>query len=158
MTGFQRWSTGVASAVVSISGILYLWVKYFLTPMDPFSVINHPLQPVLLQVHLLSGPPLVVLFGMLLQSHVLKKVWSGHRPNRRSGLVALWMFGVMTMSGYVLQVLTIPASITVVVWLHVGSGIAFALGYTAHLAISLRLSASSHDGVVKPNRLASSAG
>ena len=157
MTGFERWSIGVTSAVVTVSGTLYLWVKYFLTPMDPFSVINHPLQPVLLQLHLLSGPPLVLLFGMILQSHILKKNRSGHRPNRRTGLVALWMFGVMTMSGYGLQVLTVPASITAVVWLHIGSGIAFVLSYMAHLAISLRLSAASNAGVVKPNRLVSSA-
>ena len=157
MTRFERWSIGLASAVVSISGILYLWVKYFLTPTDPFSVINHPLQPMLLQLHLLSGPPLIVLFGMVLQSHILKKIKSGYQPNRRTGLVALWTFGVMTMSGYLLQILTVPASITVVLWLHIGSGTVFTLSYVAHLAISLRLTVGSADRIVKSNPLVSSA-
>jgi hypothetical protein len=157
MTRFEKWSIGLATTVVSASGLLYLWVRYFVTPTDPFSVINHPLQPYLLQVHLLAAPPLVLLFGMVLQSHILKKLRSGYRPNRRSGLVALWTFGVMTMSGYLLQMVTAPLVTTVVVWLHVGSGGVFTLSYVVHLAISLRLAAIEPRRRIDPGRALSGA-
>jgi hypothetical protein len=137
----NRWHKrllGALTVVAGASGLAYLWMKYFIESQDPFAVINHPWQPYVLYVHLLSSPALVLVFGMVWTSHVSGKLDDRRPYSRRSGLVSIWTFAVMAASGYLLQVVTSERVHTAMVIVHVASGVAFLLAYAGHLALSLR--------------------
>lgn len=139
MKFWERWGFGLLTLAVTASGFVYLWMKYVVVNDDPFAVTNHPWEGVTLAVHVLTAPALILVFGVLLQSHVIRRLWKGG-PNRVSGLISLGTFAAMALSGYLLQVVTSEAALSVLVWLHVGSGTIFALSYLAHIVISIRLS------------------
>ena len=139
MKTWERWSFGVLALVVTASGLAYLWMKYFVVNDDPFAVVNHPWQGAMLALHVVSAPGLILTFGILLNSHVTRRIAAGTTPNRRSGLTSLTTFFAMTATGYLLQVATSEALLQALVWLHVSSGIVFATSYAAHLMISVRL-------------------
>jgi hypothetical protein len=106
---------------------------------DPFAVVNHPWQPAMLHVHVLASPPLILMFGIVLNGHILRKLRVRQVANRRSGMASLATFGVMIASGYLLQVASAELMLNALVAVHVASGTAFTLTYIAHLVISVRL-------------------
>lgn len=139
MKPWERRAFNVLSLAVAASGFAYFWMKYFLQPIDPFAVVNHPWQGAVLQLHVLASPPFVLVFGMILNSHIMKKLRATKIPNRRSGLASFGTFLVMIASGYLLQVASAEAWLRTLVVLHVGSGAIFTLAYGIHLVISYRL-------------------
>lgn len=139
MKPWEKWSFAFLSGVLTITGILYLWMKYLLENDDPFSVINHPLQPLMLDLHILAAPLFLFLTGYLIHSHVAKKLTGGVKANRKTGIVSLIMLPLMTISGYALQIFAQPAWLRIALILHLSSGIVFAGSYLTHLLISYRL-------------------
>ncbi len=138
MTRVERWLISVLSLIVGVTGLLYLWMKYFMQAADPFAVVNHPWQPYMLDAHLLSAPALLIVFGAVWTSHVRGKLDAGQPYSQRSGLVSLWTFLVMAGSGYVLQVLTNETARQVAVASHVTAGTLFIGAYALHFVASLR--------------------
>jgi len=136
---WQKWSLHGLILVNAGSGVAYLWMRYFIDNTDPFSVINHPLEPVMLQAHLLSAPLLLVVFGVVFQSHVAQRIGEHSLPNRRSGWLSFLTFGLMTFSGVLLQTLTDPILLRVTLIVHLASSGLFVIGYITHLCISVRL-------------------
>jgi len=138
MRPWERWAFNALALLVSATGLLYLWMQYGMTTSDPFAVVNHPLQPLVLHLHVMAAPWLILLFGILISAHVSKKI--GERPpsNRRTGLVSIATFVAMTFSGYGLQVFTDPAWARAMLLLHLASGGTFVLAYLIHLYIGLR--------------------
>ena len=120
-----------------MTGLAYLWMRYVLVSSDPFSVINHPWQPAMLKIHLLAAPGLILIFGIVFQSHIARKLGSPDRANRRSGWLSLVTFALMTASGYLLQTVTSPTAVQLVWWLHLASSGVFTVGYTTHLLLGL---------------------
>jgi hypothetical protein len=139
MKTWERWTFNVSAAAITLTGVLYFWMKYLLVSDDPFALVNHPWQITTLNLHILVAPLFVLIFGVVLNSHVLKKLKAFRGPGRLSGLLSLALFAVMVTSGYALQMLTAELALTVSVWLHAGSGIGFALAYSIHLINSIRL-------------------
>lgn len=140
MKGSEKYSLHASIVAVTASGTAYGWMKYMLTSDDPFSVVNHPWQGIMLDAHVLSAPILLLVFGMLLRSHVLRHL-SGTPVNRRTGLVSLVTFALMAASGYLLQVTTSEDWSRAWLWLHIASGSFFVVAYLTHVLIGLRLSA-----------------
>ncbi len=138
MTALQRRLLAALSVMVGASGLAYLWMEYFMEASDPFAVVNHPWQPYMLYVHILSAPALVLMFGIIWSAHVTAKIDGGQPYNRRSGLVSAWTFVVMVASGYLLQVLTSERLHFATMVAHVASGTLFLIMYAAHIALSLR--------------------
>jgi hypothetical protein len=136
---WERWSLGVLTALVSLSGFAYFAMKYLMATDDPFAVVNHPWQPAMLHLHVLASPPLILVFGIVLNSHILKKLRAAQMPNRNSGLCALATFALMVTSGYLLQVVTDERALRLLVVLHVASGAVFSTAYVVHLVISFRM-------------------
>jgi hypothetical protein len=93
----------------------------------------------MLHLHVLASPPFILVFGIILNSHILRKLGATRVPNRKTGLSSLGLFAAMIGSGYLLQVVTAEGLLQVLVILHVGSGTLFTITYTAHLVISARL-------------------
>ena len=139
MRRWERWSFNIAAAVVAVTGFAYFWMKYFVQSNDPFAVVNHPWEGAMLNLHVLASPPFILVFGILLNSHIMRKLGASRIPNRTSGLLSLGTFAAMAASGYVLQVAMDEALRTALVWLHVGSGAVFTLSYGVHLVVSARL-------------------
>ncbi|MBM3778779.1 MAG: hypothetical protein FJW23_11165 [Acidimicrobiia bacterium] len=140
MKAWERWTFGMLALVVAVTGGAYLWMKYVLVSPDPFAVVNHPWEPAMLHLHVLASPALLLVFGIILNSHIMKKLGQGQRTNRATGLVSLGTFVLMTASGYLLQVATSEAWLRGLVVVHVASGTVFSVCYVSHLVISVRLS------------------
>ena len=139
MKTWERWSFGMLSLIVAVSGFAYFWMRYFVVSDDPFAVVNHPWQGGMMHVHVLSAPPLILIFGLILNSHIMKKLAALKVPNRRSGIASLATFGLMTATGYLLQVVSAEMWLKGLVAVHVASGAVFSVTYVAHLLISVRL-------------------
>lgn len=137
MTRWERWAFNGLTLAVTISGFAYLWMRYVIQSDDPFAVVNHPWQSTMLGLHVLVSPLLLLTFGVIFRSHILKKLQTSQQvSNRRSGLTALGTFAAMGASGYLLQVATSDAWLTALLVVHVASASLFTLVYVGHLLIS----------------------
>ncbi|MEQ1911489.1 MAG: hypothetical protein ABMA15_21915 [Vicinamibacterales bacterium] len=139
MRQWERRLFNAATGGVAVTGFAYLWMKYFIQNDDPFALVNHPWQGAMLAWHVVASPLLILAFGIVLNSHVMKKLRVSGMPNRRTGFASLIMFALMVLSGYLLQVTTNESLIRALVVAHVGAGTIFSAAYTIHLVISWRL-------------------
>lgn len=139
MKRWERWTFGVLVLASSMTGLVYFWMKYLLVSDDPFAVVNHPWQAAMVAAHIVVSPPLILMFGIILNSHILKKLRATAVPNRKSGLFSLGTFFVMVASGYLLQVETGEGTLQALVAIHVTSGILFSVVYALHLVINVRV-------------------
>ena len=139
MSRWQAWSSHVLTVLLAGSGIVFFVMKYMVTTDDPFAVVNHPLQPLMLDLHLLAAPVLIFLFGLMFESHIQKKLQSAGRVNRRTGIIAAITFGTMSISGYALQVSAIETLSRVALILHLVSSGVFGLSYAMHQLVNFRL-------------------
>lgn len=135
----ERWFFNAMHAAITLSGAAYFCMKYLMTTDDPFALVNHPWEPAMLSIHVISAPLVVVLFGMVFRSHTLRKVLQASPVNRRSGLTSAGSFLVMTLSGYLIQVTTTPALIAMAIWTHVATSVLFVVAYAAHLVVGYRV-------------------
>jgi len=134
MKPWERWAFFILSAAVSVSGFLYLWMKYMLETDDPFAVVNHPWQTTMLHAHVLVSPFLILVFGIVFNSHIMKKLKASARErNRLSGYTSLGTFAALVGSGYLLQVVTGDVWLRGLVVAHVASGVLFSVAYGTHL-------------------------
>lgn len=138
MKPWEKYTFTALSVVLTITGVAYFWMKWMVQSEDPFAVVNHPLQPLMLQLHILAAPAFLIVFGIIFNSHIARKI--GKKiPNRRSGMLSLVTIAVMTASGYLLQTLSDPLLHQGALVAHLASSGIFAVAYTVHLAISVRI-------------------
>lgn len=138
MKPWERYTFSALSALLAVTGFAYFAMKYLMVTDDPFAVVNHPLQPLMLHLHVLGAPVFLVVFGIIWNSHIARKIGKPI-PNRWSGLVSLATLIIMTVSGYLLQVVTGDTAQRVSLIAHLSSGVVFAGAYVFHLAIGLRI-------------------
>jgi len=122
----------VTIAGVTLSGVVFAWMKYFLKPRDEFAVVNHPLQPHMLTAHVLIAPLAVFALGWTFANHIWP-AFVNHAPNRASGIAAMLLIVPMTLSGYFMQVTTGDAlrhAYAVAHWITAGL---FVVAYVVHL-------------------------
>ena len=139
MKRWERWTFNALSLAVAATGFAYLWMKYVLQNDDPFALVHHPWQNGMLDLHVVASPAFILMFGIVLNSHIMKKLSATRLPNRRSGFVSLGTFAAMVVSGYLLQVSSNEGWLQALVVLHVASGAIFSMSYATHLVISARL-------------------
>jgi hypothetical protein len=132
MTRFERYFVWGSTAAVSVSGFGYAAVKYLVQPTDPFAVVNHPLQPVLLKLHVLTAPIFVFAVGLIAMRHIWPHFRAGIRRGRRSGLSAALVLVPMVASGYFIQTVTHIGWLQALVVVHLVTGTVFAAGAAAH--------------------------
>lgn len=139
MKRWERWTFNALALGVAVTGFAYLWMKYLVHGTDPFAVVNHPWQSAMLGLHVVVSPAFILVFGIIFNSHVMKKLRATRLPNRRSGYVSLATFALMLASGYLLQVSSHERWLQALVVAHVASGTVFAVVYAVHLVISVKL-------------------
>lgn len=132
MTRFERWSVWSTSVATAVTGFVYLWMKYLMTPVDPWAVINHPLQPWVLKAHILVAPLLVFSVGMVALKHIWRHLRSARRTARRTGLSTAIVLAPMVVSGYLVQAVTAERVLRVIAIVHIATGSLYALGLLAH--------------------------
>ncbi len=151
MTRFERWSVWTTSAATIASGAVYLWMKYFMVSDEPYAVINHPLQPLVLKIHILVSPLLVFALGLIALKHVAEHLRRKVKAGRRSGLLLAVSAAPMVVSGYLIQVLTDEQWLRIAALAHIVTGTLFALGAAAHWAAMLRRGNGSNAKTLSPS-------
>lgn len=133
MSRIQAWSLHVSVALMTISGIVFAWMKYFSKPVDEFAVINHPLQPQMLAAHVVLAPLMVFAIGWIFEDHILAKFAVRAAPLRKSGVFSMILIAPMVLSGYLLQIATADATRRAMAIAHWVSSALFVIGYAGHL-------------------------
>jgi hypothetical protein len=133
MRRWEAWLFNVLNVILAVTGGAYFYMKHLLRNEDPFSVVNHPWQSSMLAAHVVAAPLGLILFGIVLRSHILTKLTVNGRPGRWTGWTSLVSFSAMALSGYLLQVVSSPAGLRAVMVAHVVTSAIFVLGYSAHL-------------------------
>ncbi len=146
---WERWTFNALSLVVAATGFAYLWMKYVLQNDDPFAIVNHPWQSGMLDLHVLASPVFVLIFGIVFNSHIMKKLRATRLPNRRSGFASLGTFATMVVSGYLLQVASNEWWLQALFVVHVASGVIFSIVYAIHLVISAVLARTRLDPAIR---------
>jgi hypothetical protein len=119
-------------ALMAVSGLAFAVMKYWMKSDDPFAVVNHPLQPYALDMHVLLGPLAVFAFGWTFAAHVLPAL-TRRAPKRATGIWTMVLIVLMVASGYLMQVSTGDATRKAFAVAHwIASGL-FVIGYVAHL-------------------------
>jgi hypothetical protein len=132
MTRFERWAVWSTSIATVLTGLVYLWMKYLLVNDDPFAVVNHPLQPLVLKVHIVVAPLLTFAIGLVALRHIWRHVSTGVRRGRRTGLTMVVAVAPMILTGYLIQAITQEGLLTAMAYSHIGLGIVYAVGLLAH--------------------------
>lgn len=122
----------ISNALVSITGLLYGWARYLVTPADEWAVVNHPWQPHFQHFHVLTAPMLVFMAGIFWVVHSWPYWVGGVREGRRSGLGMMTLLMPMILSGYAIQISVHEGWRFVWVVIHVASSLVWILGYAFH--------------------------
>lgn len=132
MNRFERWAVWSTSVATVMTGVIYIWMKYLLVSADPFAVVNHPWQPLVLKLHILVSPLLVFSIGLVALRHVWRHLQSGMRDGRRSGVATLVAVGPMILTGYLIQAVTHESLLRAMALSHIGLGLLYGAGLLAH--------------------------
>ncbi len=129
---FELWFLSLATLAAGLTGLLLFYMKEWLEPVDPFSAVNHPWQPLVLKAHLVAVPLLVFAVGLIFSSHAAERYRSGHRTGRWSGTGLMILFAPLVLSGVGVQILTDEAWQRGAVWLHLATGAGYLLLFLVH--------------------------
>lgn len=132
MTRYERWLLWTSSALVGLTGVVYAWMKYVLRGDDPYAVVHHPLQPLVLKLHILAAPCLVFALGVVFTRHVVRQWSAGGSDGRTSGFGIVATVVPMVISGYLLQALSSESWLFRVAMLHVGASLLYLSGLGVH--------------------------
>jgi hypothetical protein len=141
MTRFEKVLTWSSTVAVAGTGLVYAWMKYMMVPADEWAVVNHPLQPIVLKLHILAGPFLIFAIGMLAARHILPQLRAGVRRARISGTSAALVIVPMVITGYLIQAVTHAGLLAVLGWVHLGAGVLYAIFSAAHALAARRRAA-----------------
>ena len=132
MTRVEKGLLWSSTLVVGATGLVYAWMKYLLTPVDPYAAVNHPWQPLVLKVHLVAAPFLVFAVGLVFTQHVWRQFRSGLKRGRRSGTLTILTLAPMVVSGYLIQAVTSEGWLWWLAMIHLLTGTLFVAGFLAH--------------------------
>jgi undecaprenyl pyrophosphate phosphatase UppP len=134
MSRFEAWLAHVATILVGGTGLVYAWMRYLLPPVDPYAVVNHPLEPAVQHLHVLAAPLLVFVAGQIWYRHAWMHWRRGVRQRRRSGIGLALTLVPMVVSGYLIQTTVDDPWRTAWIAVHLTASAVWLLGYITHLA------------------------
>jgi len=132
MSRFEAWLAHVATILVGGTGLVYAWMRYVLQPLEPFAVVNHPLQPTVQHLHVLAAPLLVFVAGQIWYRHAWMHWKKGIRQGRRSGIGLALTLVPMVVSGYLIQTTVSEGWRTAWVVVHCAASALWLAGYLGH--------------------------
>ncbi|MBT8461652.1 MAG: hypothetical protein KJO44_03945 [Gemmatimonadetes bacterium] len=132
MTRFERWTVWSSAIATGLTGLGFMWAKYFVPPPDQWSVVNHPLEPWFLKLHIVVAPVFVFAVGLVATRHIIPHLKKREPSGRRSGLIMVWMLLPMALTGYLVQVVSSPRWLVPLAIVHIVTGCAFLVGIAGH--------------------------
>ena len=137
LTPGERTAHYLAFGLVAGSGLLLGGWKYLTPPPDdPYQAFSHPWLPHALHAHVLAAPLWLLAIGWILRDHIVARWRSAVRHRgRRTGVTAALLLLPMVGSGYLLQTATSEGWRRTLVWIHVVTGLGYAVGFVAHAVI-----------------------
>ena len=129
-----------SALLVGGSGTWLGVMKYLMTTDDPYAVINHPWQPMMLKIHIVSAPLMVFAVGIVFAEHIWKPWRAGLARGRWSGVWTLSTLVPMVFSGYLIQSVTHDSWLNSMIVVHLITGFAYLLGFFGH-QIAINVSA-----------------
>ncbi len=124
--------------LTGLTGLAYFRTKYLVQSSDPFSVLNHPLEPWFLKAHILVSPLLLLAVGSVAVRHVWKHYRLGVVLGRRSGVTMVLAFLPMVTTGYLIQAITHPGRLSAVTIAHLILSGLYLAGLVVHQAVTNR--------------------
>lgn len=121
MTRGQVWLVHASNLLVGGTGLVYAWMRYLAEPADEFALVNHPWQPEVQALHVVTAPLLVFAAGWIWSAHVLRHWRLGTRRGRRTGLLLALLLAPMVASGYLLQTAQEELWREIWIWVHVAT-------------------------------------
>jgi uncharacterized membrane protein YidH (DUF202 family) len=138
LSPFERWLLWLSTAAVAVSGIALGCLKYFVRSDDPYAAVHHPLQPVMLKLHVLSAPTLVFALGVVYTRHVVRQWRAGRARGRPSGIGIVATLAPMVLSGYLIQTLSSESWLFRVSMLHGAASLAYLAVLLVHQVAAWR--------------------
>ena len=132
MTTFQRQFVYISTIAALISGVLYIGLRTFAEPADPWAIVNHPLEPWALKAHILTAPIMLFAVGLITAQHIIRSLRSSLPTGRQSGLIMTVLFGPLALTGYLLQTVISPLMTSILSWSHLGLGLICAVALLIH--------------------------
>jgi hypothetical protein len=132
----NRWEARLqhaANLLVGGTGIVYAVMRYMMDPADEWAVVNHPWQPHIQHLHVLTAPLLVFACGLIWNHHVTGNLTRGERRGRRTGPGLLLALVPMVVSGYLIQTTVTETWRQVWIVAHLIASTAWMLAFAAHL-------------------------
>jgi len=142
VNAFEKLMVNLSTLIVGLSGVVYAWMKYLLVSDDPYAVVNHPLQPWVLDLHVLAAPVTIFAIGLVIQDHIVVQLRKGSgRPGRGTGLTAVVCMAPMIATGYLIQVFVDETARRVCVGVHLVTGLIYLAAFAAHVVTTRRAAA-----------------
>ncbi|MDA1044399.1 MAG: hypothetical protein O3C57_04160 [Verrucomicrobia bacterium] len=123
---------------VILTGLVYGTMRYLLHPIDPFSIANHPLEPLFHRLHVLFSPAMTLMLGAFWIWHAWPYFQDREERGRLTGLTILVTALPMVFSGYFLQTATDDSWRQIWIILHVVSSLLWTGALIAHIVIHIR--------------------
>ena len=135
MNRSERWLIHLSHFAVGVTGLIYAVMLYAMESGDPFSVVNHPLQPRVQHLHVLAAPLFVFAVGVIWRRHVWAHWSRGVRRARRSGISLMLLLLPMVASGYLLQTSVEQSWRQIWTVVHLVSSGIWILAFAGHFAL-----------------------
>lgn len=151
----SRWEAGLqylANLLVGGTGIVYAVMRYAMEPADAWTVVNHPWQPHVQHLHVLTAPLLVFACGLIWRRHVVGNLRRGTGPGRLTGPGLLLALVPMILSGYLIQTTVTAAWSRLWIVVHLASSALWVAAFAGHLLGALRTRARSWPGSIPEPR------
>jgi hypothetical protein len=132
VTIFQQQLVYISTIAAVISGVLYIGIRTFVEPAEPWAIVNHPLEPWALKAHILTAPLMLFSVGLITARHIIRSLKSKLPTGRQSGMVITVLFGPLALTGYVLQTVISPLVTSILSWVHLILGLICAVSLAIH--------------------------
>ncbi|MFG1506056.1 hypothetical protein ACRXCV_13355 [Halobacteriovorax sp. GFR7] len=132
MTPTEKNNLFISNYFIVVTGTIYFVAKYFMTIEGDWGAETHPLSIWMQKLHILSVPFLLFFVGTIFSNHIYKRVLSGYKKSRTSGIFLIGLFVVMSLSGYLIQVSDNDLLRQWSAYIHLGVSLVWSLGFTYH--------------------------
>lgn len=120
-----------------LTGLGYNLVMHFMKVKTEYGMRPNSWQGYWQGAHILVVPALIFAVGVLWRDHIYTKYRNGVKKKRKSGLILIISFFLMTVSGYLIQVL---GGFEKIVWVkdfHLYTSLLWSMAYGIHQFIKV---------------------